>query len=111
MVEDLPDPQLATPERYIAVLASFQGRDVHLSEKDVELFTGEDLGDELEDLHEWGMLEKTRNGYRPSGEYALVVSEQCEERVYSIHGSAIEMLEDGEGEEIMEDISSALDYS
>lgn len=111
MMDELPDPELANPERYVAALASFQGRDVVLSEKDIALFTGEDLGDELEELRDWGMLEKSRNGYRPSEDYALKVSERCEERVYSLHGSAINMLEAGEGEEIMEDISNALDYS
>lgn len=111
MIDDLPDPELANPERYIAALASFQGRDIVLSEQDITLFTGEDLSDELEELHEWGMLERSRKGYRPSGDYALRVSERCEESVYSLHGSAIDMLEDGEGKEIMKDISSALDYS
>lgn len=111
MSNDFPDPELVNPERYVAALASFQGRDVDLSERDVELFTGEELGDELEELREWGMLERSRNGYKPSGDYALKVSERCEERVYSLYGSAIDMLEDSEGEEIMEDISSALNYS
>lgn len=111
MSNDFPDPELVNPEKYVAALASFQGRDVVLSEEDIALFTGEVLEDELEELREWGMLERSGNGYRPSGDYALKVSERCEERVYSIHGSAIDMLEDSEGEEIMEDISSALNYS
>lgn len=111
MIDDLPDPELVSPERYVAALASFQGRDVSLSEKDIELFTGKKLGEELGELCEWGMLERSRNGYSPSGDYALKVSERCEERVYSLYGSAIDMLEDSNGEDIMEDISSALNYS
>ena len=108
---NLPDPELDRPERYIAALAAFQGRDVVLSEEDIALFTGEDLSDELEELSEWGTLEDSRNGYRPSGDYALDVSERCEERIYSLHGSPSDMLEDGDGERIIDDISSALNYS
>lgn len=94
----LPDPSFVNPERYAAAIASFQGANVELSPKDVEMLAGNGLQSEMEDLVEYGLLTKNDRGsktvYRPKDEYALDVSEEYKEYIFSEYSSIREFLSD-----------------
>jgi|GEM_PF-5122631 len=103
--DNLPNPELVSPERYVAAITAFEGRDVGRSSSDVRLFTGEDLEDELDDLVDYGILTRNKRGgktvYRPLDEYARKLSEECRNKVELIYDSAHEMLEEDGSEEII----------
>lgn len=108
--DNLPDPELVNPERYMAAVSAFEGRDVSLGKEDVKFLTGEDLGDELEDLVEFRILSRNSRGgktvYRPRDDYAQRLSKECEKKITLVYDNAREFLEDDGAEEMI----NALEY-
>lgn len=92
----MPDPEFVNPERYVAALSVFEGRDVSLSEEDVRFLAGESLGNELDDLVSYGILNANKRAgetvYRPVDEYSQSLSEECENKVSLVYGTASDML-------------------
>ena len=103
--EDLPDPKLVNPERYVAAISAFAREDDSLHKETVKNHAGENLEDELEDLVDFGILyhnvEDGKAIYRPRDDYTRKLSEECEAKISLVYNTAKEMLEEDGSEGII----------
>lgn len=106
--ENLPDPELRETNRYIAALSAFQGSDFELSSRDVEMFAGEDLEDQLEDLTRFGVLTSYERGektlYRPKDEYSVRLSGKCDDAIFENYRNVRNFLDESDEDNLLEEI-------
>lgn len=110
MISDnnLPDPEFRETDKYIAALSAFQGSDFELGPGDVEMFAGEDLEDQLEDLTRFGVLTSYERGekklYRPKDEYAIRLSGNCDDAIFENYKNVRNFLNENDGDDLLEEI-------